>query len=131
MLPTPRKPKVTCERKVRYPDEIVARASASLNLEKFTEIAELFVYKCEVCRGFHLTRFPKGTSIRGDNPVYEASPEEKMLQVIGRGSFSTHITASAPDLKQKHELCLKLEEAGKIRRALITPFKIVWKAKYD
>lgn len=43
-----------CEDKRRYTDEMVARA----NGQRLSELngVELFIYPCNLCRGWHLTR---------------------------------------------------------------------------
>ena len=46
---------ITCNQKKRYSDEFVARAvGASLSVQFST--AELYMYKCSNCRGYHITR---------------------------------------------------------------------------
>lgn len=45
-----------CARKVRFPDEYVARARAAQLIEQGrADKPRLFVYRCPVCRGWHMT----------------------------------------------------------------------------
>lgn len=43
-----------CERKHRHPDEFVARAAGQARQEQSG--VKLYVYLCEICRGWHLTK---------------------------------------------------------------------------
>ena len=44
-----------CQSKLRYPDEITARAAGLHYREHYATIA-LYVYRCPHCAGYHLTR---------------------------------------------------------------------------
>ena len=45
-----------CLRKVRFPDEYVARARCAQLIEQGrADSPRLFVYQCPVCRGWHMT----------------------------------------------------------------------------
>lgn len=49
-----------CLSKVRYPDEMVARAATARHLESGNpDRDELWVYGCEHCRGWHMTKRPQ------------------------------------------------------------------------
>ncbi|MDI3304673.1 MAG: hypothetical protein QJR04_25325 [Burkholderia multivorans] len=48
-----------CEDKNRYPDEFTARAAGIHYIER-GDVAALWVYRCPICRGFHLTRSDHG-----------------------------------------------------------------------
>ena len=45
-----------CKSKVRWADELSARAGAMQALEDRPMVLKLYTYKCPVCAGFHLTR---------------------------------------------------------------------------
>jgi hypothetical protein len=60
--PPPKKPIVTCASKRRHPDELTARAAASLHLERKEMGDELFVYRCPICDGWHLTGNQQGAA---------------------------------------------------------------------
>ena len=45
-----------CKRKRRFADEFAARAQGMHELEVDKFIGQLYVYKCQWCRGWHLTR---------------------------------------------------------------------------
>lgn len=59
--------KATCEKKRRYPDEPSARAMAACQA-KFKEEGKLYVYRCKVCSGWHLTKRPNGTPATAADP---------------------------------------------------------------
>lgn len=46
----------TCSRKMRYPDEHVARAVGTEQMATGRAPQQLFIYQCKVCRGWHLTK---------------------------------------------------------------------------
>lgn len=45
-----------CTGKHRWPDELSARAGALHSIEAFGSAYALWVYRCPLCRGWHLTR---------------------------------------------------------------------------
>lgn len=59
--------KATCERKRRYPDENLARAFAAMRARKVDE-GRLYIYRCKVCSGWHLTKRPNGTPATSNDP---------------------------------------------------------------
>jgi hypothetical protein len=46
-----------CESKLRFADELTARAAGQHDGEKYQ--TRMFVYQCHICRGWHLTRKPQ------------------------------------------------------------------------
>jgi hypothetical protein len=54
--PEPKGAKAICFRKRRYPDELTACAFA-IHCEECSDGADIYVYRCPVCSGYHLTRF--------------------------------------------------------------------------
>lgn len=54
-----------CENKVRFPDELEAKA-AGLYYMQHSGGHMQWVYPCEVCKGFHLTRNDNGPHRRID-----------------------------------------------------------------
>lgn len=48
-----------CIDKNRYPDEFTARAAGIHYIDR-GDAAALWVYRCPICRGFHLTRSDHG-----------------------------------------------------------------------
>lgn len=55
-----------CRGKIRWADELSARAGGLQSLERRPDDARrLFTYKCPVCKGFHLTRLKQ----RGQEPI--------------------------------------------------------------
>lgn len=49
----------SCLSKMRYPDEFVARAATAVHLESGSSTRqELWVYRCQHCRGWHATKRP-------------------------------------------------------------------------
>lgn len=68
----PLKPAVrTCVNKRRYTDEPQARAAGLAAIENNRNASRLFVYRCPVCRGWHLTRAAQAgqASISEDDPI--------------------------------------------------------------
>lgn len=59
--------KATCDRKRRYPDEVLARTFAAI-MANSTEQGKLYVYRCKVCNGWHLTKRPNGTPATAADP---------------------------------------------------------------
>lgn len=60
-----------CLSKIRYPDEHVARAATAHHLEfGSSESVELWVHRCEHCRGWHTTKRPQPgeASVVADDP---------------------------------------------------------------
>jgi hypothetical protein len=49
------KPYPGCTDKVRYSDELLARAAGMFYKEEF-EHSQLYLYKCKNCNGFHITK---------------------------------------------------------------------------
>lgn len=66
-LPYTPSEKATCEKKRRYADEPLARAFAAL-MASNTDQGKLYVYRCKVCSGWHLTKRPNGTPATADDP---------------------------------------------------------------
>jgi hypothetical protein len=62
-----------CQKKHRHPDELTARAAAMDAIQRHGNTDKLFVYRCEHCKGWHLTRFPVGLHkmVTADNPVHD------------------------------------------------------------
>jgi hypothetical protein len=58
----------SCESKKRYADEYAARAAGCRHMVGGAQ--QLFIYKCKLCRGWHLTR-------RGQPPYFAADYLEK------------------------------------------------------
>ena len=58
--------------KRRYPDELSARAMAMNSIE-ISEIKQLWLYHCQECKGWHLTRQNQGKRllVEEGKPVYE------------------------------------------------------------
>lgn len=46
-----------CENKLRYSDEFGARAAGLLDQQKYGE--KMYLYPCDLCRGWHLTKRPQ------------------------------------------------------------------------
>lgn len=69
--PPPKPAHVTCRKKRRYPDELTARAAAMWSISQ-SETERLWVYACELCKGWHLTSRPNGRRrlVTEDNPVH-------------------------------------------------------------
>lgn len=66
-LPYTPSEKATCDKKRRYPDEPLARAMAAMRANA-TEQGKLYVYRCKVCSGWHLTKRPNGTPATSADP---------------------------------------------------------------
>lgn len=49
-----------CTGKARWPDEMSARAGALFSLENYGGVDQLWVYRCALCRGWHLTKQKTG-----------------------------------------------------------------------
>jgi hypothetical protein len=64
-----------CERKRRHPDEIAARVAAMQAIDTNRNVSVLYVYKCDVCAGWHLTKQKgaNGAAVTAENPVAEAA----------------------------------------------------------
>lgn len=45
----------TCESKIRFADELTARAATMAYLESHRDVPKLFLYPCPHCRGWHRT----------------------------------------------------------------------------
>lgn len=62
-----------CLSKQRYPDEAVARAATSVHLESgVSDAVELWVHRCEHCRGWHTTkRRQPGPSVTAGDVFHE------------------------------------------------------------
>ena len=75
-----RQPKITpatlksCWNKVRYPDEFVARAVGQ-EIQLKREV-KLYIYPCNECRGFHLTRKTQSERTRWASVDYDHSTDE-------------------------------------------------------
>ena len=52
-----------CEQKRRYPDELTARANASVICEEFA-LEQVGVYPCPHCKGWHISTKSHGRSRR-------------------------------------------------------------------
>lgn len=70
---------IVCQRKRRYPDEISARVFAMNSIQQTDETLSLYVYRCNVCAGWHLTRFHVGVPVTANDPFYVKPAEQ--LQV--------------------------------------------------
>jgi hypothetical protein len=70
--PPLKKEVAVCQKKRRHPDELTARAAAMDAIQRNRNADKLFVYPCQHCRGWHLTRFPigEGRMVTADNPVH-------------------------------------------------------------
>lgn len=71
--PPLKRPVLTCLNKQRHPDEFVARAAAMHSLERpDCDVDRLWVYRCPLCRGFHLSSRPQGRGhmVTVTNPVH-------------------------------------------------------------
>jgi len=73
---TPERWMAKCLKKTSYPTEIAARKAgfATLNYHRcrglFLGPPALYVYACDICGGFHLTRKPSGTApITREGPI--------------------------------------------------------------
>lgn len=73
MTAPPLKPKVlTCRSKKRHADEFTARAAAMSHIERgLADVAELYVYKCNLCGGYHLTKSRQRAAVTADDPFWE------------------------------------------------------------
>ena len=63
----------SCQRKHRWPDEMSARAGALHSLE-ITDTKKLWIYRCSICRGWHLTKLFTEAHLRvtKENPCPKA-----------------------------------------------------------
>lgn len=64
-----------CEGKIRYSDELAARAGGMISLEKHGEengVEKLYTYRCDACRGYHLTRKKRF----GQEPITRPNAEQ-------------------------------------------------------
>lgn len=68
--PPLKKSRLACLNKHRHPDEFTARAAAMHQIQ-WKGAPVLYVYQCDECRGWHLTRRNHGNSkkVTADNPV--------------------------------------------------------------
>lgn len=64
-----------CAGKRRYPDEALARATAMHSLEERPEVRVLYVYHCDACRGWRLTKQRHGNrrAVTAAEPVADRS----------------------------------------------------------
>jgi hypothetical protein len=68
-----------CRAKRRYPDELTARANGMRVLEELGVAfrANLYVYRCAECHGWHLTRRYQGKDspkVTPDDPGFKPTP---------------------------------------------------------
>jgi hypothetical protein len=85
-----------CLTKYRLSDELSARAWGMRCLELRPEVRKLFVYRCPVCRGFHLTRH-RGKQTIGEPIKVGIQPAKKIPALNGPGR---------PAGNQQHEAIL-------------------------
>lgn len=120
---------LVCARKHRHPDEATARAAAARSIARHDDTAgELYVYRCEACFGWHLTRFKVGIPVKADNPVSE-DWREGVLAIAREGHVQSYRNCEHGDrLEQKwlHEACLMLEQEGKLKRHFEREHAITW-----
>jgi hypothetical protein len=64
--------KLVCANKRRHPDELVARAAAMDSITRYANTAVLYVYHCEHCNGWHLSkRRNNNGAVTANDPVAE------------------------------------------------------------
>jgi hypothetical protein len=71
--PPLKRPVLTCQRKLRWSDEFAARAAAMHRLEQPDQpLDRLWIYRCPMCAGWHLTSKRQATSmmVTAANPVH-------------------------------------------------------------
>jgi hypothetical protein len=127
--PVDQKAALVCARKRRYPDEITARASAASSIERHQNTDQLSVYRCQVCRGWHLTRFKVGIPVKAGDPVAEQDWRNELLAIARAGKVQTYRNCEHGDkIDQKwlHEACLTLEQEGKLRRHFEREHSVTW-----
>lgn len=63
-----------CERKHRWPDELMARAGALHVLEAWG-LPRMYIYKCSLCNGWHLTKLFTASHLKVtlENPCPKAN----------------------------------------------------------
>lgn len=127
-IPLPKSPQKTCERKRRYADEFAARAAGMQTLNANRKQGEIHVYRCTVCLGWHLTRFPVGTAVTSQNPVYEPSFSDELLNLMSEGSITSYFGAVGitPEMRLIHTTCLQLEQDGLVEQVNYVDGGIVW-----
>lgn len=63
-----------CRAKRRYADELAARAAGMDALHRYHNAPCLYVYQCQHCHGWHLTRRAKHSpAVLEHNPIAEAA----------------------------------------------------------
>lgn len=69
--PRKRRDHPVCRPKRRYASEVEARAGAMLSIEEVGDVAQLWVYRCKHCAGFHLTKQSNpGPMVTAGDPVH-------------------------------------------------------------
>jgi len=71
--PPKKRPVLICEGKRRYSCELTARAAAMISITEHGNVSRLYVYRCDVCGGWHLTKHPNGRKymVTANNPIHE------------------------------------------------------------
>ena len=62
----------SCSRKIRYSDEFGARGAGQIISEKFGH--PVFLYPCDICRGYHLTQRPQRNPSRDVAYAFRPAP---------------------------------------------------------
>jgi hypothetical protein len=76
---TPEQAFKMCESKLRYPDEITARAAGMASLEQLPDRADrLYTYNCPLCRGWHLTKRRNRAESVGCFAITATNPYERI-----------------------------------------------------
>jgi hypothetical protein len=127
-IPLPRFPEKTCQRKRRYADEFAARAAGMQTLCANKKQGEIHVYRCSVCRGWHLTSFPVGTAVTSQDPVYEPSFVDEILDLMAEGTITSYFgsTGDSPEMQLIHSTCLEMNQNGLIEQVGYVVGGIVW-----
>lgn len=122
--------KAACESKHRHPDELTARAAAMDSIKRHQNARRLFVYRCGVCQGWHLTRrkVQKSVAVIEGDPVSEAAPEDQVLAVAKQGPVETVPDSPIRDHQWLHGVFLRLEALGRVIRRAEQGGKITWEA---
>ena len=127
--PAKRTPEEVCESKVRHPDELVARAAAAHRIAANRNADRLYVYRCTVCRGWHLTRFPVGIPVTADDTHAVDAWREEVAPFLARERVQTYRDCPFGELRfQKwlHQTFLRLEAEGLVKRHFERENAITW-----
>lgn len=122
-----RRPPLLCADKRRHPDEVAARAHGMRSIENNKNAEMLFVYRCEHCAGWHLTKSPLGKSpaITSENPV-DIDPRAELLDILREGPITTDVDIQTPEMKWAYLMCKNLESDGLVKREWIGTGLIKW-----